>query len=109
MSGHEEILSIVTPYQQHSPCRKKIKKTPETLILRKEPIQEPVNPRKRAKEDTITDVEKYSPKETPPLFWHTVDYKGNTNEKTHGSEDLPSETDGCVRNLTKEHESWDYE
>ena len=28
-----------------------------------------------------------------------------TNEKTHGSDDSPSETDGCVRNLSKEHEN----
>ena len=31
--------------------------------------------------------------------------KGDTNEKTHGSDNLPSETYGCVRNLSKEHEN----
>ena len=51
----------------------------ENFIMRKETIQEPVNPSKRSKEDTITDVEKSSPKERNPLFWHKVDYKGDTN------------------------------
>ena len=35
-----------------------MKKTSETLITRKESIQEPVNPSKMAKEDTTLDVEK---------------------------------------------------
>ena len=48
---------------------------------------------------------KSSPKETPPKFWHNVDYKSATNEKTHVSGDLPSETDFCVINLAKEHEN----
>ena len=38
------------------------------------------------------------------MFWDKLDYKGNTNEKTRGSDDSPSETGGCVRNLAKEHE-----
>ena len=33
------------------------------------------------------------------------DYIGDTNEKTLGSYDYPSETDGCARNLVKEHEN----
>ena len=28
-----------------------------------------------------------------------VGSEGGTNEKTHGSDDSPSETDDCVRNL----------
>ena len=43
------------------------------MIIRKQPIPEPVNPRKRSKDDTITDIEKTSPKETPPSFRHKVD------------------------------------
>ena len=39
------------------------------------------------------------------MFWHKVDYKGDTNEKTRGSDDSPSETDTCVRNLANEHEN----
>ena len=34
-----------------------------------------------------------------------MDYKGDTNEKTHGYDDSPSETDGYARNLNKEHEN----
>ena len=37
------------------------------------------------------------------MFWHKVDYKGGTYEKTHGSDYSPSETDDCVRHLDKEH------
>ena len=33
------------------------------------------------------------------------EYIGDTDEKTHGSDDAPSETDGCARNLAKEHEN----
>ena len=39
------------------------------------------------------------------MFRHKVDYKGDNNEKTRGSEDSLSETDGCVKNLFKEHEN----
>ena len=39
------------------------------------------------------------------MFIHKVDYKGDTSENTHGSDDSPSETDGCVRNLAEEHEN----
>ena len=80
-------------------------KTSENSIIRKQPIKEPVNPRKREKENNLTNVEKCSPKETPPQFRHTVYYTYDTNEKTHGYDDSPIETDGCVRNLTKEHEN----
>ena len=34
---------------------------------------------------------------------HKVDYKGDTNDKTHGYYYSPSETGGCVKNLAKEH------
>ena len=57
----------------------------------------------RAKQYTIPTVDIFFPKERTPLFRHEVDYKGDTNEKTHGSENFPSETDVCVRNLSKEH------
>ena len=73
------------------------------MIMKKEPMKELFNPRKRTKEDNIHDVEKGSPKETTPLFRNKVDYKGDTKEKTHGSENPPSETNGCVINLAKEH------
>ena len=56
--GHGESLSSVTKDQQHIPSNNKRKKTSDTLIIIKYFIQEIVNPRKRAKEDNITDVEK---------------------------------------------------
>ena len=42
-------------------ARIKEKKTPYTSIIIKRPIQEPVNPRKKAKENTLTYLEKSSP------------------------------------------------
>ena len=105
MYGHGESLSRITPDQQLITHKNKRKITPDTSIIRKQHIQEPVNPKKREKEDTITDVEKVFPKEIPPSFWHKVDYKGDTNEKTHGYDDSPCETDDCVRKLEKEHEN----
>ena len=44
LSGHGWILSSVTPDQQHIPRNNKINKTSDTLIMRKYPIQKPVNP-----------------------------------------------------------------
>ena len=58
MSGHRESLSNVTPNKQRIPCKNKRTKTSETLITRKETIQEPVSPSKRAQEGTIPYVEK---------------------------------------------------
>ena len=60
-----------------------------------------------AKDDTITDVEKASPKQTPPYFRHKVDYEVDTNENNRGSDDSPSETYYCVRELDKEYENED--
>ena len=39
------------------------------------------------------------------MFWHKVDYKGDTNGNTHGSDDSPNETDVCVRKISKGHEN----
>ena len=86
MSRHIEILSSVTSDQQRIPRKNKINKTSDTSVIRKEPIQEPVNPKKRAKDDTITNIEKCCPKETPTLFRHKVYYRCDNNEKTHGSD-----------------------
>ena len=58
MSGHVESVSSLTPYQQRIPRKNKRKKTSDTLITRKETIQEPVNTSKWAKYDNITDLEK---------------------------------------------------
>ena len=67
-------------------------------------IQVPDNPSKRSKEDIITDEEKIIII-TPPPFKNREDYIGDTNEKTRGSNNYPSETDGCVRNLGEEYEN----
>ena len=74
-------------------------------MTRKKPIKESANPSKRAKENTLTDVEKNSPKETLPKVRHKLDYKGDTNEKTRGSDNSPGKTEGCKRNLSKELEN----
>ena len=68
MSGHRESLPSVTPDQQSVPCKNKRRKNVDNFIKIKETIQEPVNPSKRAKEDTIPDVETISPKEAPSFF-----------------------------------------
>ena len=39
------------------------------------------------------------------MFRKKVDYKGDTNEKTRGPGNSQSETEGCVRNLSKENEN----
>ena len=58
MSGHGESVSSVTTDKQRIPRNNKRKKTSKTLITGKESIQEPDNPSKRAKYDSIPDVEK---------------------------------------------------
>ena len=47
-------------------------------------------------------------KKTPPPFKNKEYYIGDTNKKTCGYDDSPSETDGCVRNLGKENENEEY-
>ena len=58
LSGDGESLSSLTPDQQLIPLKNKKKKTPDTLIIREELIQEPVNSGKRANEYSIPDVKK---------------------------------------------------
>ena len=94
-----ECLSSVTPYNVCISSYIKRKKTSDTYIIIKQPIKEPVNPRKITQENPFTEVEKGITKETPQSFLNKVDYKGDTNEKTHGYDDSPSETDGCVRRI----------
>ena len=57
-SGKGESVSSVTLDNLFITCNNKGKKNPDTLIIRKQPIQEPVNTRKMAKENNLTDVEK---------------------------------------------------
>ena len=49
-------LAVIIPDIIRIPRKNKIKTTPDTLIIIKEPIREPGNPRKKAKEDNIIDV-----------------------------------------------------
>ena len=49
LSGQGESLSSETTDTLCIPCKNKRKKTPDTSIIRKQPIQEPVYPRKRGK------------------------------------------------------------
>ena len=56
MSGHVKIVSSVAPDKQRIPSKNKIKKTSYTSIKGKESIQEPENPSKRSKEDSIHDA-----------------------------------------------------
>ena len=58
MYRHGESLSNRTLDQQVITCKNKINTTSDTSITGKEMIQEPFNPRKRAKEDSIIYVEK---------------------------------------------------
>ena len=59
MSGQGDDLESVTPDNLCIPRKNKRKKNTDTSIIRKKPIQEPVNPRKKAKENNLTDVEKF--------------------------------------------------
>ena len=101
MSGQGKSLASLTPNNISIPCKNKIKKNPDTSVIRKEPIGDIFNPRKMAKEDNVTYVEEYSLQKTLPYFRHKVDYEGDTNEKNCCSVDYPSETDDCIRNLDK--------
>ena len=108
MSVQGDDLASTSPDNLRITCKNKRKKTPDTSVIRKEPIVVPVNPSKKSKEDTITDVEKYSLKK-PPYFRHKVDYEGDTIENNRCYDDSPTETDDFVRNLNKEHENEDDE
>ena len=58
MSWHGASVSSESPDKQRIPHKNKTKNTFDTSIKVKESIQEPENPSKRAKEDSIPDVEK---------------------------------------------------
>ena len=50
-------------------------------------------------------MQKIRIKKTPPTFKNKEDYIGDTNENTHGYDGSPGETDGCARNMGKEHKN----
>ena len=72
------------------------------LTTEKEGIQKPDKPSKKARVDSIID-EKNIIIKTPPPCKNKQDYVGGTNDKTCQSDDSPSDTDGCERNLGNEH------
>ena len=55
MSRHGASITTLLPDKECIPCKIKVKKISETLIKRKDSIQEPDNQRERAKEDSIID------------------------------------------------------
>ena len=59
MSRPGASITPVSPDKQRIPCKYLKKKNSETLIKGKEIIQEPDNPSKREKEDSITDEKNY--------------------------------------------------
>ena len=67
-SGQGESLKSVTPDQIRIYRKNKRKKTPASLVLRKEPIRDTVNLRIRSQEYTITDSEKVIQHKTPQPF-----------------------------------------
>ena len=56
LSRQGDDLASVIPENLHIPRKNKRSKTTDTSVIRKEPIVEPVNPRKISKEDAVTDV-----------------------------------------------------
>ena len=76
-----ESLESVTTYQIYITSKNKRKKTPASLVLKKETIGYTVNPRKISQEDTVTDTEKGIQHKTPRPFQNKEYYEGDTNEK----------------------------
>ena len=104
MPGHKESVSSETPYKQHIPRKNKRKKTPYTLITRKE-ILKNWTTQVKGKKRIIYLMQKKNQIKTPAPFKNLEDYIGDTDKKTRSSNDFPSETDGCAKNLGKEHEN----
>ena len=105
MSGHGASVSSESPDKQRMLRKKKIKDTSYTSIKGKESIKVTYNPIKRSKEVSIPDVEQNNNKKNSTIKKKKEDYIGDTNENMRGYDASPSETDGCVRNLVKEHEN----
>ena len=72
-------------------------------ITGNEITQEPDNPNKKAKVDSSIDETKPNLKLTPSPYTNKQDQVGVTNDKTRESDDYPSDTDGCARNIDDEH------
>ena len=68
MSGLGESLSSVTPDQQLISRKNRINKTPDSSVLRKDPIGYTVKHRKISQEDNVIDPEKGSQHKTSRPF-----------------------------------------
>ena len=55
--------------------------------------------------DSIIDEKRNNLKITPPPCKNKQDYVGGTNYKTCESDDSPSDTDVCARNLCDENKN----
>ena len=55
--------------------------------------------------DCIIDEKNNNLKKTPLPYKNKQDYDGGTNYKTRKSDDSPSDTDGCARNIDDEQKN----
>ena len=99
MSGQGESLSSVTPDQELIPSQEWKKRTPASLVLRKELILDTFNPRKISQEDTIIDLEKGSQHKTSRPFWNKEYYEGDTDKNNLYTNDSQTVNDDFVRKL----------
>ena len=110
MSVHGASITTISPDRDRIPRKNKKKNLSEILITGNEITQEPDNPNKKAKMDSSIDEMKPNLKLTPPPYTNKHEYIDGTNEKTCDaqtceSDDSPSDTDGCARNLDDEHKN----
>ena len=54
-------------------------------------------------------IKKTDLKLTPSPYTNKQDQVGVTNDKTRESDDYPSDTDGCARNIDDEHKKEEYD
>ena len=96
-------LASVTPYQKWIPSKNKRKETPAALIIRKEPIQETVNPR-NISGGFFNASRKRNPTQNVLTIKHKEYYEGDTDVMNRNTNDSKYENDDFVRNLEKEQE-----
>ena len=87
------------------PRKNKIKKTPASSVLIKDPIVDTVNPKKILKQDSITDAENVRQHKTPWTFLKKEYYEDDTNKNNSFTDDSQTGNDDCVRNLDKKQEN----
>ena len=57
------------------------------------------------KQNWIVSLIGQKSKKMPPTHKNKQDYVGGNNDKTSETDDSPSDTDGCARNLYDEHKN----